>query len=134
MVTSTSLLSMRNTAHVPLECTASVAVQVHEFYIYVVYIYIFHGFCFPYTASQKLVACSTEEYKAPGQPEQDVFQDGSGRTWDRCTVTGLFSSEVNDQSCDCSLALCHTAACAEAALYTWCQLHVAPTAKPIIPM
>ncbi|KAL0045978.1 hypothetical protein WJX82_010281 [Trebouxia sp. C0006] len=39
------------------------------------------------------LSVSTEEYKAPGQPEQEVFQDGSGRTWDRCTVTGLFSSE-----------------------------------------
>ncbi len=77
--------------------------------ICIVYIYIFwyyfHEFCLPYTASQNLVACSTEEYKAPGQPEQEVFQDGSGRTWDRCTITGLFSSEVNYQSCDRSLAL-----------------------------
>ncbi len=40
MVTSTNLLSMRNTAHVPLECTASVAVQVHEFYLYCVYILV----------------------------------------------------------------------------------------------
>ncbi|KAL0043426.1 hypothetical protein WJX79_004460 [Trebouxia sp. C0005] len=39
------------------------------------------------------LSVSTEEYKAPGQPEQEVFQDGSGRTWDRCTVTGLFSPE-----------------------------------------
>ncbi|DBA73420.1 TPA: hypothetical protein ACH3X1_011458 [Trebouxia sp. C0004] len=41
------------------------------------------------------LSVSTEEYAAPGQPEQEVFQDGSGRTWDRCTVTGLFASEHN---------------------------------------
>lgn len=61
--------------------------------------------CNPFTAFQNLVACSTEEYKAPGQPEQEVFQDGSGRTWDRCTVTGLFLPEVDHWSGERSVAL-----------------------------
>lgn len=80
---------------------------MHECYWICIYIfwYSFHGFCILFAASQNLVACSTEEYKAPGQPGQEVFQDGSGKTWDRCTVTGLFSSEVNYWSCDCSVAL-----------------------------
>ncbi len=88
----------------------SVAVQMHGFSWFCDYIVfcIPFMFCIPFTASQNLVACSTEEYKAPGQPEQEVFQDGSGRTWDRCTVTGLFSSEVNCWSCDCSIALSPT--------------------------
>ncbi len=95
MVTSTSLLSMPNRAHVPSGCIAFVTDQTHKC------CHVLHFF----HCIQTLVACSTEEYKAPGQPEQEVFQDGSGRTWDRCTVTGLFSSEVNYWSCDCSVAV-----------------------------
>lgn len=39
------------------------------------------------------LSASTEEFNAPGQPEQEIFLDGSGKTWDRCIVTGLFASE-----------------------------------------
>lgn len=38
-------------------------------------------------------SASIEEYKASGQPEQEIFLDGTDKTWDRCVVTGLFPAE-----------------------------------------
>lgn len=38
-----------------------------------------------------------EEFRPAGGNEQQIFADGSGKTWDRCTVTALFPSEHDIQ-------------------------------------